>query len=282
MKEQLREHDRIIKNEPDKESSVADGYDFDIQGDGSDNVWGSDGWRKDGWYQSEEDGLWYYDHVYDQSLLGYEPPGLERTDAEIAASTTLLTAEQVAAHAAANPQRANDTSNALASASQVEIDELLEAELADTLAQTGKCVLKAGHTVHLAVGVKRGDSILHPTSMTGIKVGCRFLLGSGSKQEMIVVEELGSLHLGTGTLYDHPPGTALRLVQPTEDDGAAAEAALDAGADSMVKDRYGELPLGIEVGRSNKDRKFTWPHPVPASRKFIKPFTRHSWITSCV
>jgi len=47
---------------------------------------------------------------------------------------------------------------------------------------------------------------------------------------------------------------------------------MNTGADSMTAYGYGDLPLGIEVGRSNKDRRFTWPHPVPASRKFIKAF----------
>ena len=83
----------------------------------------------------------------------------------------------LAPHAAAHPQRDDATANALAIASQAEVDALLEAELAETVAQTRTCVLNAGHTVHLAVGVKRGDSILHLTSMTGITLVAVFSLG---------------------------------------------------------------------------------------------------------
>ena len=89
-----------------------------ISGGGSEDwaSWGPDGWRKDGWYRCEEDGYWYYDkdhglsNLDDEHVTEPEPPGLK------------LTAEQLAEH-----QKEVSRSEKLADATQLEIDQLLEA-----------------------------------------------------------------------------------------------------------------------------------------------------------
>ena len=84
--------------------------------------------------------------------------------------------------------------------------------------------------------------------------------------EIIVVDRLGSVTPGAPLIHNHPIGVPCRFIR---DDSGVVEP--DDGPD----DGLPELPSGYEVARSNKDRKFELPHPIPATRKQIPEFHMH-------
>ena len=119
------------------------------------------------------------------------------------------------------------------------------------------------YTVHLSQAARRGDQILYFTSMIGIRPGQRFLIGNPPVIEIIQVERLGSIILGATLCHNQPMGAPCRHIR---DDSGVVEP--DTGPD----DGMPALPAGYEVARSNKDRKFDLPHPMPATRKQIPEF----------
>ena len=140
---------------------------------------------------------------------------------------------------------------------------LSAAESAHDAEPLGEVTLPNDHTVHLAQAARRGGQILYFTSMIGIRPSHRFIIGNPPVIEIIVVDRLGSVIPGAPILHNHPIGVPCRFLR---DDSGVVE------PDNGPGDGLPELPSGYEVARSNKDRKFELPHPMPATRKQIPEF----------